>query len=177
MKIRTATSEDGRAIARIYRPVVELTAISFELTPPSAGEIAERITRTTARFPWIVAERDGEILGYGYAGPHRTRPAYGWTAETSVYVAEGARRTGVGRRLCVELIEILSRQHVATVLAGITLPNDASVGLHQALGFVPAGVYRRVGFKFGEWHDVGWWQLPLHTDETNPGEIIPFPEL
>jgi L-amino acid N-acyltransferase YncA len=140
------------------------SSISFETEPPSADEMAERIR---AAHVWLVAERDGKVAGYAYGGVHRTREAYNRTAEVSAYVDRGAQRSGLGRTLYTELFERLRTKGFRLLVAGITLPNDASVGIHEALGFERVGVYKNVGFKNGEWWDVGWWQLDLGEPVTN----------
>jgi len=163
--IRLADSGDAAAISAIYRPIVEETAISFEYEPLDAAEFARRIEHTLKTMPWLVDERDGRVVGYAYAVPHRARAAYQWTAEVSVYIDASARRQGVARSLYLDLLERLKRQRVHMALAGVTLPNPASVRLHESLGFTPVGVYHEVGYKFDKWHDVGWWELRLdqHT--------------
>src|SRR5206468_969398 len=144
--VRTASAADSVAIAAIYAPIVRNTAISFETDPPSATEMAGRIAATLASHPWLVAEADGAVAGYAYAAAHQARAAYRWSANVTVYVAEGRRRSGVGQALYAELIDILKRQGLRSAFAGIALPNPASVALHEALGFEPLGVYRDVGF-------------------------------
>jgi L-amino acid N-acyltransferase YncA len=155
------SSSDGAACAAIYAPYVATGATSFEESPPTAAEFAERIERVSATHPWVVSERSGEIAGFAYATTHRTRPAYRWTAETSVYVDPAHQGHGVGRELYEVLLELLRRQRLQVACAGITLPNDASVALHRVLGFEQIGVYRRIGYKAGAWRDVGWWQVLL----------------
>ncbi len=175
--IRVATAADGAATAAIYAPIVRDTAISFEVDPPDAAEMARRIEETSRRYPWLVADRDGEAIGYVYAGPHRARAAYGWSVETTVYLHEEARGRGVGRALYRSLLALLELQGAHAAYAGITLPNEASVGLHEALDFALVGVYREVGWKLGAWHDVGWWHLPLAAHDAAPAELRPFAEL
>jgi L-amino acid N-acyltransferase YncA len=170
---RVATEDDAAEIAAIYAPIVERTSISFEVDPPGAAEIARRIAATQLQFPWLVADAGG-ILGYAYAGRHRERAAYRWSVDVSVYVAECARRGGVGRRLYEALFAILTAQGYYTAFAGITLPNDASAGLHRALGFEPVGVYRSVGYKFGSWHDTAWMQRPLRPPAADVAEPLAF---
>lgn len=160
-RLRLATPDDAAAVRAIYAPYVRDTTVSFELQVPEVDEVAGRITRTLERFPWLVAEEPSRILGYAYAGPHRDRPAYQWTAEVSVYTASDAHRRGLGRALYTALFDLLRLQGLATALAGIAQPNPASVAFHEALGFRPVGVYPRVGFKHGAWRDVGWWSLRL----------------
>ena len=166
--IRLATGDDAPAVQKIYAPVVRDTAISFELEIPDMPEMRRRIEATVEDLPWLVCESDGRILGYAYAGRHRTRAAYQWAVEVSVYVHADARQMGVGRALYRSLFDLLALQGFRNAFAGITLPNAASVGLHESLGFQPIGVYRDVGHKLGSWHDVGWWQLPLGEQDGSP---------
>lgn len=177
MPIRTATPDDGAILADIYAPYVRDTFISFETECPTAEEMARRIEATLKTFPWLVHEEDGDILGYAYAGKHRQRAAYQWSCDVTIYLAPRAQRRGIGRRLYTALFGILVQQGFAAAYAGITLPNDASVGIHEALGFRPVGVYRGVGFKNGQWCDVGWWHLALQEPANPPADPIPFPEL
>lgn len=141
------------------------SSISFETEPPSAEQMAQRIR---AAHEWLVAERGGRVVGYAYAGIHRSRKAYQWTAEVTAYVDRTVQRTGLGRLLYTELFDRLRRRGFRLLVAGITLPNDASVGMHEALGFEPVGVYRNIGWKTGQWWDVGWWQLDLGAPEGEP---------
>jgi phosphinothricin acetyltransferase len=165
-RIRVATPDDAAEIAGIYGPIVRRTTISFELEPPTVDEMRARITKTLQRFPWQVSlDRDGVIDGYVYASVFRDRPAYQWSVEVTAYVREDVRRSGVGRRLYGVLLEELRRLGYCQAFAGIALPNAASIGLHEAMGFAPIGVYRNVGFKFGQWRDVGWWQMTLQQPE------------
>jgi L-amino acid N-acyltransferase YncA len=159
--IRKATAADAAAVQAIYAPIVEHTAISFEEEPPTAAEMARRIADYSATHAFLVAEIGGEVVGYAYGSPHRARAAYRHSAEVSAYVAEDARRTGVGRALYTELLAILTEQGFHAAFAGIALPNPGSVALHEAVGFTPIGVFHQVGFKFGGWHDVGWWERLL----------------
>lgn len=173
--IRTADPHrDAATCVAIYAPHVESGATSFEQEPPGAAGFAERIAHTATTYPWLVAERNGEVVGYAYACPHRARPAYRWAVEVSVYVDREARRHGHGRALYRELFERLRRQRFHVACAGITLPNDASVALHESLGFVAVGIYRRIGWKAGAWHDVGWWQVELApAGDGAPAEPLP----
>jgi L-amino acid N-acyltransferase YncA len=166
--IRLARSGDAAQVAAIYAPSVTGASTSFEFLPPDAAEMAARIASTLAHTPYLVLETEGEVLGFAYASKHRERAAYQWSVDVSVYVHERAHRRGVGRALYVSLLALLRLQGFYTAHAGITLPNPASVGLHEALGFRPVGVYRSVGFKQGAWHDVGWWQLPLRDRTGTP---------
>ncbi|HEY7257106.1 MAG TPA: arsinothricin resistance N-acetyltransferase ArsN1 family B [Solirubrobacterales bacterium] len=175
MTIRSADPErDAAACAAIYAPNVDDSPTSFEAEAPSAEEMAARIASTSTTHPWLVAERDGEAVGFAYACEHRSRAAYRWAADVSVYVGEADRGRGLGRALYEELFERLRAQRFRIACAGITLPNKASVALHEGLGFVPVGVYRRIGWKAGGWRDVGWWQLELSPGaEDPPGEPSP----
>lgn len=166
--IRLATARDAEAVGAIYAPVVADSATSFELEPPTVDEMRMRIASTLERFPWIVCDRAGAVLGYAYASPHRGRAAYLWSVEVSVYVARGARRSGVGRGLYTSLFALLRMQGFHNAYAGVTLPNAASVALHESLGFRAVGVYRRVGHKMGAWHDVGWWALAIGDHASPP---------
>jgi L-amino acid N-acyltransferase YncA len=161
-------ARDAVPCASIYAPHVEASATSFEEQAPSAEELAARIERISVSHPWLVAECGGEVLGYAYACRHRERPAYRWAADVSVYVADGWRGQGVGQRLYEALFERLRRQRFRVACAGITLPNQTSVVLHERLGFVPVGVFRQIGWKNGAWRDVGWWQLDLAPDDADP---------
>ena len=163
IEIRPAADRDAAAIARIYAPFVESSATSFETEAPSADEIRRRLRETTVAYPWLVCVRGETVAGYAYATKHRARTAYQWSVETSVYVDESCRGAGVGRGLYTSLFAILAAQGFVNAYAGITLPNDRSVALHQAVGFQPVGVYRKIGYKTGAWHDVGWWHLALNV--------------
>jgi L-amino acid N-acyltransferase YncA len=173
MLIRDASADpardDAKACASIYAPYVTDTVISLEEVAPTAQEMGARIERTSKTHPWLVAEEAGDIVGFAYGSVHRERASYRWATDVTVYVAPKSHRRGVGRALYETLFGLLARQGFTTACAGVTLPNDASVGLHEALGFQPVGVYRRIGFKFGAWRDVGWWQLEL----ANPGDGPP----
>ncbi len=175
LTIRTADPDrDAAACVAVYAPFVECGATSFEEETPAPAVFAARIRETLASYPWLVAERDGEVAGYAYACPHRYRPSYRWAVESSVYVGAEQRRRGTGRALYDELIERLRRQRFHVACAGITLPNAASVALHEAVGFAQVGVYRRIGWKDGAWRDVGWWQLELQpASEGKPPEPLP----
>ena len=166
--IRLATERDAEQVAAIYAPNVTDAIVSFETEAPSAEEMRRRIEGTLERFPWLVCERHGRVLGYAYAGAHGSRAAYQWSVDVSAYVHKGERRTGVGRALYASLNSTLALQGFYNAYAGIALPNPASVGLHEAVGFRPVGVYRGVGYKLGAWHDVGWWHLPLRERVADP---------
>jgi L-amino acid N-acyltransferase YncA len=168
-RIRSIELSDAEAVRDIYAPFVSDNATSFETEPPDTAAIQQRIRDLTVQYPWLVFESDGKVLGYAYASSYRARTAYQWCVEVSVYVHEKARKCGVGRALYLSLFEVLRRQGYANAYGGITLPNPASVGLHESLGFTTIGVYSRVGYKFGQWHDVIWLQLRLlEADEPVP---------
>lgn len=166
--IRLATGLDAAAAAEIYRASVETSPSTFEVQAPTAAEMGRRIQETLAFYPWLVAELDGGVAGYAYATRHRARSGYQWSAETSVYVRESMRRRGVGRALYAALIRVLTAQGLFNAYAGITLPNPASTALHESVGFRPFAVYRKVGYKLGAWHDVGWWHLVLQPHRPEP---------
>lgn len=175
--IRLASERDAEQVAAIYAPNVTDKVISFELEPPSADEMRRRIEITLRRFPWLVCERRGRVLGYAYAGAHGSRAAYRWSVDVSVYVREETHRTGVGRALYTSLFAVLDLQGFYNAYAGATLPNPASVGLHEAMGFRPVGVYHGVGYKMGAWHDVGWWHLRLRERDAEPDPPADLPSV
>jgi L-amino acid N-acyltransferase YncA len=170
LHVRDASERDGAACAAIYAPYVTDTAITFETEPPSGGEMARRILRASQRHAWLVLEEEGRIVGYAYGGTFSQRAAYRWSCEVSVYVELGHRRTGCGRALYEALLPRLRERGYWVASAGMTLPNDASLGLHRAMGFEEIGVYRRIGFKHGRWHDVAWAQCFLNEGDGPPPE-------
>jgi phosphinothricin acetyltransferase len=167
LAVRAATDADADAIAAIYAPVVTGTAISFEELAPTAAELRQRMA-ARPRLPWLVAERGGAVVGYACATRHRPRPGYRWAANCSVYVAAGHRGAGIGRLLYEQLLAELRALGYVSAHAGIALPNDASVALHESVGFRLVGVERAVGYKLGAWRDVGWWSLPLVEPPPDP---------
>lgn len=176
VRIQLATPSDAAQLAEIYGPVVARTAISFEVTPPTANMMAQRLASNLGHAPWLCLVDDYRVLGYAYGSKHHDRAAYQWSVDVTVYVRDGHRRSGIGRALYTSLFALLTMQGFYAAHAGITLPNAASVGLHESLGFRPVGVYPSVGYKLGAWHDVGWWQLPLReragvpAPPLSPGE-------
>jgi L-amino acid N-acyltransferase YncA len=170
MLIRDATPTDAVACAAIYAPYVRDTAVSFELDPPSPAEMAERIASAQHRHAWLVAEDAGEVLGYAYGTEFKARAAYRFACEVSVYVAAQQRRSGVGRALYDVLLPRLADRGLRTAVAGMTLPNPASEGLHRALDFRSVGVFRAVGWKLDAWHDVAFTQRPLLEAPDPPSE-------
>lgn len=168
--IRQAALSDAAAIALLYAPFVEASRASFEEVPPDAAEIGRRLSSGPIAYPWFVAEQDGELVGFTSSTAFRQRSAYRWAVETGVYVAPHVQRQGVARQLGERLIAELTARGFVTAVAGITLPNDASVGLHEALGYSQAGLIRGAGFKLGQWADIGYWQRDLGPRITPPGE-------
>jgi L-amino acid N-acyltransferase YncA len=172
--IRSVSLADAKAIRDIYAPFVSESATSFEAEPPDVSTMGLRIQEQREKFPWLVYEAGGEVLGYAYASPHRAaRKAYQWCVEVSIYIHAGVRRRGVGRALYTGLFDLLVRQGYVNAYAGVTLPNPGSLRLHQSLGFQPIGVYPRIGFKFGNWHDVVWLQLRLQEAPVPVPEPLP----
>src|SRR5438067_3221946 len=172
VSIRLATKDDAAAIAAIYRPYVENTRISFEEVAPQALDIAERMASPI--HPWLVAEEDGRVLGYASTSPMRNRRAYRWSVETGIYLDPASHGRGIGRQLLNAHLDLLERQGFVTVIAGIALPNEASVALHEKLGFKLSGIEHGVGFKLGEWVDVGRWQKDLAPRTPAPVEPRPY---
>lgn len=168
--VRDATVHDADACAAIYAPYVIDTAITFETAPPAPAEMEARMGTALRTHGWVVWEDDGHVLGYAYGGPFKSRDAYRWSCEVSVYLESGRRRSGAGRALYDALFARLAARGFRTAVAGMTLPNDASVALHRAMNFEPVGTYRRIGWKHGRWHDVAWAQRTLATGEDPPAD-------
>lgn len=166
--IRLATPADAARVAAVYRPGVEHSAASFEEVAPGPDDMARRIDTTLATHPWIVMDVAGTVAGYAYAGPHHPRAGYRWSVNTSVYVDDAQHGRGIGRALYTSLFAILRAQGFLNAYAGIAVPNAASVGLHESMGFQLVGVYKGVGYKLGAWRDVGWWHLPLAPLPAEP---------
>ncbi len=166
---------DAAACAAIYAPSVRDGVASLEERVPEPREIADRMRAIGRNWPWLVAERDGVVAGYAYASQHRERASYRWSTDVTVYVAHGHHRRGIARALYERLFELLARQGYHQACAGITLPNAASVGLHESLGFVAVGVYADIAYKHGRWRSVGWWQKTLRepAGDEKPAEIRP----
>lgn len=171
-RVRPAGPPDARGILSIYAPVVRDTVASFETEVPDLAEMQRRIVATTSSLPWLVAEEDGSVVGYAYAGPHRERSAYRWSVEVSVYVAASQRGRGVGRAVYEPLLDTLRELGYVSAFAGIALPNPASVALHRALGFRRVGTFEKVGYKHAAWRDVEWWRLALRQPPSEPGEPL-----
>jgi phosphinothricin acetyltransferase len=174
--IRLATPDDAQEVQAIYAPYCH-TPISFEMDPPSVQEMRGRLAKVLGQYPWLLCEDGGEVLGYVYATQHRERAAYRWSVDTAVYVRQGRQRRGVGRALYVSLLAMLPLQGYVNAYAGVTLPNLPSVGLHEAMGFQPVGVYRQVGFKCGAWYDVAWFHRSLQPRPEEPPPPKPLEEV
>lgn len=168
--IRLASEADAAALAAIYRPFVEASHFTFEEVPPDAADIAARMANPI--HPWLLAEENGRVLGYASTSPMRNRAAYRWSVETGIYLAPDAQGRGLGRKLLDRHLQMLGRQGFVTAIAGIALPNAASVALHEKLGFELSGVERGVGFKLGKWIDVGRWQRDLAARISTPAEPL-----
>jgi phosphinothricin acetyltransferase len=173
--IRLAGEDDAAALAAIYRPYVEDSRISFEESAPDAAEMARRMRGDL--YPWLLAEDEGRTLGYAASSAFRARPAYRWVVETGLYLAADAQGRGIGRALLSQLLDLLTRQGFVSAVGAIALPNDASVALHEKLGFTRSGTYRKVGFKLGEWIDVGLWQKDLAPRSATPIDPLPYASL
>jgi L-amino acid N-acyltransferase YncA len=173
---RLATLDDAKQVQTIYAPYC-YTPISFESEPPSVEEIRGRMAKVLSHDPWLLCEDGGEVLGYVYATQHRERAAYRWSVDTTVYVRQGLHRRGVGRALYTSLLAVLPLQGYVNAYAGVTLPNPASVGLHEAMGFQSVGVYQQVGFKYGAWHDVEWFQRLLQPRPSEPPSPRPLEDV
>lgn len=166
--IRFARSSDASGILEIYAPFVLTTPVTFEETVPHVEEIAARISQIAAKMPYLVCEIDGKTAGYAYACDFRTRSAYRWIKESSVYVHPDFRRRNIARALYTCLIELLKYQGITSVLACITVPNPESVTFHENFGFRKVGEFRANGYKLGRWHNVGWWDYDLNPDRSDP---------
>lgn len=159
--LRDAIPSDAESLLAIYRPFVTDTTVSFEVVPPSVTEFRARIEKALIGWAWLVAEVDGALVGYAYGSQHRAREAYQWSVEVSAYIHPAHQGKGLGRRLYGALLPRLAELGYCNAYAGITLPNEASVGFHRAMGFQYIGVFKSVGWKFGGWHDVAWFHLPI----------------
>lgn len=175
--IRIATEADAAACHAIYAPIVETSAITFETDLPGDEVMRERIRTRLATHPWLVWEEGGQVLAYAYAGRFRERAAYDWIAETSIYVHDKARRRGIARRLYAALLGAMRLQGINQAVGVITLPGESSVAMHGAMGFAPAGIWPKAGYKLGHWWDVGVWNLFLSEPATPPTPVIPFAAL
>lgn len=168
LSIRPARIEDAAALLALYRPYIENTAISFETAVPSLADFGARIAKVLGAWQWLLAERDGVVLGYAYASQHRERAAYVYSVDVGIYLAPVAHRQGIGRALYERLFVDLAALGYCNAFAGVALPNAASVGLHESVGFTRVGIYQNTGWKLGRWHDVLWLQRPLRAIPLSP---------
>lgn len=176
--IRLATVQDAEQILAIYAPFVWETTVSFETDVPRLDEMQARIQAYMTRYPYLVCEDNGQIAGYAYVSSHRGRTAYQWSVESSVYTHVDYRKRGLARRLYRVLFTILRLQGFYNVYAGIARPNPASISFHEAMGFTLLGVYEKIGYKFGAWHDVAWYSLALQADyPENPRAPLVLSEI
>lgn len=179
VRIRSADAQhDAAACAAIYAPSVSEGVASLEEQAPGPDEFSRRIERIGRQLPWLVAQDSDSVIGYAYASPHHERAAYRWSANVTVYVTPGHHRRGIARSLYQALFARLVDQGFYVACAGITLPNAASVGLHESMGFEPVGVYRNIAYKHGAWRDVGWWQMSLQLlppTGRSPADPLPAP--
>lgn len=176
-RLRVATAGDAAAIRAIYAPHVEHTAVSFETEAPGIEAMAARIERLLPTYPWLVALVDERVAGYAYASPHRERAAYRWSVETTAYVHADFYARGIGKRLYAALHAVLKAQKYVNAFGIITLPNAASVALHEACGFRRCATFLHAGYKSGAWHNVGWWQLQVAPPAPVPAEPVAFAKL
>ncbi|NUO74228.1 MAG: N-acetyltransferase [Frateuria sp.] len=177
MATRIARLEDAEAIHAIYLPSVQTGVATFETEPPGEEAMRQRIVERLARYPWLVWEHESQVLAYAYASRFRERAAYDWIAETSIYVRDDAQRQGIARRLYGVLLDAMRMQGLTQAVGVITLPGEASVRMHESMGFEPAGVWRQSGYKLGRWWDVGVWQKTLQTPPERPAPVTPFAQL
>lgn len=175
--LRIAEKEDASAMLAIYAPYVLHTTVSSEYVPPSLEEFSERMHTFQKNLPWIVCEIDGEVVGYGYASPHRTRAAYQWSVETSIYVSDQWHRHGIANAIYSALFELLTIQGYYNIYVGITSPNERSMKFHKAMGFIISGAYQESMYKFGQWRDVLWMRRSLRSHDGEPEPTVPFPAL
>ena len=163
MEIRDAKLEDGKQVADVYNYYITQTHHTFETEPLEAEEMQRRIANVTEKYPFLVAEEDSEIVGYAYATQFKLRQAYEYASEVSIYVRNAAKQKGIGTQLYVQLFDELSTTDIHAVVAGISLPNDASVRFHERLGFEKVAHFKEVGYKLGRWIDVGYWEKILRV--------------
>jgi len=175
--IRLANPTDAVAMLAIYAPYIRNTSITFETGVPAVADFANRISSYLENWPWLVYEKEGQVVGYAYASRYRERVAYQWSVECSVYVHDDHHRSGIARALYTALLSILKAQGFTTVYAVINLPNDRSVAFHETMGFKYFATYEKVGYKLGNWKDVGWWQLQLNDYADEPTTPIKFSAL
>ena len=175
--LRLASEKDAKGILAIYAYYIESTSFTFETEVPSVEEFAERIRTYLINWPWLVCEIDGRIAGYAYATKYRERTAYQWCTESSIYIHDDFQKADIGKALYTALFEILKRQGFTNVYAVINLPNEKSVAFHENTGFSYFATYEKVGYKLGQWKNVGWWKLSLNDYGDEPAAPIKFSEM
>jgi len=184
IRIRTAGSDDAESILSVYAPYVKNTAITFEYDVPTVSEFRMRIENTLRKYPYLVAEKSGKIIGYAYTGSFVGRAAYDWSAETTIYLGDDAKGIGLGRRLYERIEEISKAQHILNLYACIAYPEiddkyltGNSVAFHKHMGYEAVGKFHRCGYKFGRWYNMVWMEKLLGEHPACPDPVIPFPEL
>jgi len=175
--VRMAVLEDVDALLAIYAPYCTETVITFEYDVPEREEFLNRIKKILSKYPYLVAVENGNIVGYAYASEYKTRAAYQWDVETSIYVDRNCRAHGIGTILYEKLLELLKKQNIFHAYACVTLPNEASQGIHEKFGFRLAGILPKSGYKFGAWHDIGWFEKSLIREKKEPEPVIPIREI
>ncbi|WP_373485582.1 GNAT family N-acetyltransferase [Acetobacterium malicum] len=175
--IRIAKAADIEEILAIYAPYVKETAITFEYTVPTLEEFRERMTKTLMKYPYLVAMQEAEILGYAYASEFKNRAAYDWAVETTIYVKQDSRKSGVGKKLYQALEEVLKQQNICNLYACIAYPNPGSIGFHEHLGYQTIGHFSKCGYKFETWYDMIWMEKMIADHMIKPQPFIPFAEL
>jgi phosphinothricin acetyltransferase len=176
-RIRLAKEEDANEILAIYSPYIINTSFTFETGVPTEQEFKERIRNYLQTYPWLVSEINNEIAGYAYAARHRERVAYQWCVESSIYIKDDYQHSGIAQALYSALIEILKKQGFMNVYGVINLPNDKSVRFHEKIGFNWFATYEKVGFKLGQWKNVGWWKLQANEYIDEPPAPIKLPQI
>ncbi|MGN0304966.1 MAG: GNAT family N-acetyltransferase [Lachnospiraceae bacterium] len=180
-KIRIAVKEDAKELLALYTPYVEQTAITFEYEAPTLDEFEKRIEQTLKKFPYLVAQQDGQLVGYAYASPFKSRPAYDWAVETTIYIRQDQKKTGLGKELYQALENLLAQQHILNLYACIAYPTVEdeyltwdSVHFHQRLGYRLVGEFYQCGYKFGRWYNMVWMEKHLGNHEANPSPVCRF---
>jgi len=175
--VRRATQADAAALLSIYAPYVRETSVTFEYDVPTEAEFAERIGQIGQKYPYLAAVCGDEIVGYAYAAAFKTRAAYAWAVETTIYVHENWRGMGVGSRLYAALEECLRRQNITNMNACITYPNPGSIAFHEQMGFKTVAHFSKCGFKLGRWHDMVWMEKHIAEHEVPPGRVLGIEEI
>lgn len=177
IQVRMATIEDAARLLEIYIPYITDTAITFEYEVPSVKEFEARIEKVLEKFPYLVAVEQDRIVGYAYASSYKTRAAYQWSVETSIYMDLDYQGSGIGSILYRKLFELLQKQRVRNVYACVTLPNSKSEAIHKKFGFTLIGRFHNVGYKLNEWHDTGWFEKHLDLESDTPEQVIPMGDI